>query len=235
MPPYIRKTKSLEAALVVPEWHLQRRDGRCLEGAGGSGRGRSVGQYGIAPEAGLGAGVPGLVRRSFGSEPLGSMSGLTASTVMGFWAALEEVYPETRQQRYWMHKTINVLNCLPKSAQPKAKQALHEIWQAQTQADLAILGTAIRVRGQQLCQFRLYSLVDQTLRARYQQIGNWSLPASRPASLTTVFLLMVAYLIRLVHCVATTNQPDTPLLFNYSNTRFGYNSGENGDDLNETA
>ena len=54
---------------------------------------------------------------------------------MGFWAALEEVYPETRQQRCWMHKTMNVLNCLPKSVQPKAKQALHNIWQAETQAD----------------------------------------------------------------------------------------------------
>jgi len=51
---------------------------------------------------------------------------------MGFWAALEEVYPETRQQRCWMHKTMNVLNCLPKSAQPKAKAALHSIWQAET-------------------------------------------------------------------------------------------------------
>jgi transposase-like protein len=54
---------------------------------------------------------------------------------MGFWAALEEVYPETRQQRCWMHKTMNVLNCLPKSAQPKAKQALHDIWQAETRVD----------------------------------------------------------------------------------------------------
>lgn len=54
---------------------------------------------------------------------------------MGFWAALEEVYPESRQQRCWMHKTMNVLNCLPKSLQPKAKQALHEIWQANTRAD----------------------------------------------------------------------------------------------------
>ena len=54
---------------------------------------------------------------------------------MGFWAALEEVYPETRQQRCWMHKTMNVLNCLPKSAQPKAKQALHNIWQAEIRAD----------------------------------------------------------------------------------------------------
>jgi len=54
---------------------------------------------------------------------------------MGFWAALEEVFPETRQQRCWMHKTMNVLNCLPKSSQPKAKQALHNIWQAETMAD----------------------------------------------------------------------------------------------------
>ena len=54
---------------------------------------------------------------------------------MGFRAALEEVYPETRQQRCWMHKTMNVLNCLPSSAQPKAKQALHNIWQSETQAD----------------------------------------------------------------------------------------------------
>jgi putative transposase len=54
---------------------------------------------------------------------------------MGFWAALDEVYPETRQQRCWMHKTMNVLNCLPKSGQAKAKQALHDIWQAATKAD----------------------------------------------------------------------------------------------------
>ncbi len=51
---------------------------------------------------------------------------------MGFWAALDEIYPTTRQQRCWMHKTMNVLNCLPKTAQPKAKQALHDIWQAET-------------------------------------------------------------------------------------------------------
>ena len=54
---------------------------------------------------------------------------------MGFWAALEEVYPESRHQRCWMHKTMNVLNCLPKSVQAKAKQALHAIWQAETKED----------------------------------------------------------------------------------------------------
>jgi putative transposase len=54
---------------------------------------------------------------------------------MGFWAALEEVFPATRQQRCWMHKTGNVLNALPKSSQPKAKRALHDIWQAATREE----------------------------------------------------------------------------------------------------
>jgi transposase-like protein len=54
---------------------------------------------------------------------------------LGFWAALEEVFPATRAQRCWMHKTGNVLNALPKSVQPKAKSALHEIWQAATRED----------------------------------------------------------------------------------------------------
>jgi putative transposase len=54
---------------------------------------------------------------------------------LGFWPALKEVYPETRQQRCWVHKVANVLNYLPKAGQPKAKAALQEIWMAQTQAD----------------------------------------------------------------------------------------------------
>lgn len=55
-----------------------------------------------------------------------------ADGAMGFWAAIEEVFPTTQSQRCWMHKTINVLNCLPKSSQPKAKERLHDIWQAET-------------------------------------------------------------------------------------------------------
>ena len=51
---------------------------------------------------------------------------------LGFWAALEEVFPSTRHQRCWVHKTANVLNYLPKSVQAKAKAALHEIWMAPT-------------------------------------------------------------------------------------------------------
>lgn len=53
---------------------------------------------------------------------------------LGFWAALDEIYPETRRQRCWFHKTGNVLNALPKSLQAKAKGDLHEIWMAPTRA-----------------------------------------------------------------------------------------------------
>ena len=53
---------------------------------------------------------------------------------LGFWAALDEVYPETCHQRCWVHKTANVLNYLPRSVQPKAKKALQEIWMAENRA-----------------------------------------------------------------------------------------------------
>ena len=59
----------------------------------------------------------------------------TGDGAMGFWAALEEVFPTTCQQRCWVHKTGNVLNYLPKRTQPKAKKMLHDIWQAETRAD----------------------------------------------------------------------------------------------------
>jgi hypothetical protein len=44
---------------------------------------------------------------------------------MGFWAVVREVWPETREQRCWVHRLVNVLDKLPKRLQPKAKQALH--------------------------------------------------------------------------------------------------------------
>jgi transposase-like protein len=173
VPPYVRKTQSLEAAL--PWLYL---------------KGVSTGEMSAAlevlvgPEAkGLSASTVSRLKRTWSEEyqawrevPLdrdrwvyvwadGVYSGLRAEQAklcaqswrevllklksrgmnaprlaigdgaMGFWAALEEVYPQTRQQRCWMHKTANVLNSLPKSLQPKAKQALHEIWQAETRED----------------------------------------------------------------------------------------------------
>jgi putative transposase len=51
---------------------------------------------------------------------------------LGFWKALHEVWPGTRQQRCWVHKTANVLNALPKSVHGKAKKDLHAIYQAES-------------------------------------------------------------------------------------------------------
>ena len=50
---------------------------------------------------------------------------------LGFWAAVRQVFPATREQRCWFHKIANVLNALPKSAQPAAKTALAQIWSAE--------------------------------------------------------------------------------------------------------
>src|SRR4051794_23599803 len=53
---------------------------------------------------------------------------------LGFWGALREVFPQTREQRCWFHKIANVLGALPKSAHPGAKKALAEIWNAEDRA-----------------------------------------------------------------------------------------------------
>jgi transposase-like protein len=50
---------------------------------------------------------------------------------LGFWGALREVFPETKEQRCWFHKIANVLAALPKSAHPGAKKTLAEIWNAE--------------------------------------------------------------------------------------------------------
>ncbi|MGD2115201.1 MAG: IS256 family transposase [Acidobacteriota bacterium] len=59
----------------------------------------------------------------------------TGDGALGFWKALRKVFGNTRQQRCWVHKTANVLNKMPKSLQPKAKQALHDIWMAETREE----------------------------------------------------------------------------------------------------
>jgi putative transposase len=55
----------------------------------------------------------------------------TGDGALGFWQALHQVWPKTRQQRCWVHKTANILNALPKSVHGKAKQDLHAIYEAE--------------------------------------------------------------------------------------------------------
>lgn len=58
----------------------------------------------------------------------------TGDGALGFWKALRQVYPSTREQRCWVHKTANVLDKLHKRVQSRAKELLHAIWMAPTRA-----------------------------------------------------------------------------------------------------
>jgi putative transposase len=65
-----------------------------------------------------------------------------ADGALGFWKAIDEIWPKARGQRCWVHKTMNVLNKLPSSLQMKAKRALQDIWMAETRktAEMAFDG-----------------------------------------------------------------------------------------------
>ena len=67
---------------------------------------------------------------------------------MGFWGALDQVFPTTRQQRCWLHKTFNILDKLPKSLQSKAKADVHNIWMAETKEEAGkAFGVPMIIRG----------------------------------------------------------------------------------------
>ena len=73
----------------------------------------------------------------------------TGDGALGFWKALEEVSPTTRHQRCTVHKTVNVLDKLPRSVQPAAKADLREVWTApdRTTAEAAIASFAEKYRA----------------------------------------------------------------------------------------
>ncbi len=54
---------------------------------------------------------------------------------LGFWGALREEFPQTREQRCWVHKTANILDKMPKSVQPDAKKLIHEMYLSPTLKD----------------------------------------------------------------------------------------------------
>src|SRR5450432_4136524 len=59
----------------------------------------------------------------------------TGDGALGFWKALKQVYPATRTQRCWVHKTVNVLDKLARGQQVSGKKMLHEIWMAATKEE----------------------------------------------------------------------------------------------------
>jgi transposase-like protein len=72
----------------------------------------------------------------------------TGDGSLGFWLALSKVFPSTRQQRCWAHKSMNVLDKLPKSEQPAAKSMLHQIWMAARREDaIKTFGRFLEVYG----------------------------------------------------------------------------------------
>lgn len=104
---------------------------------------------------------------------------------LGFWAALEEIFPGTQHQRCWVHKTRNVLNALPKSVQPKGKQALQEIWRAETK------GLAVKAFDVFLATYELkYPKATVCLQKdREELLRFYTFPAAHWPSLRTTNLI----------------------------------------------
>lgn len=72
-----------------------------------------------------------LKRRGLSTTP----SLAVGDGALGFWKALEEVFPKTRQQRCWVHKTANILDKLPKKIQPSAKEMIHQMYLSSEKSD----------------------------------------------------------------------------------------------------
>jgi transposase-like protein len=100
-----------------------------------------------------------------------------ADGALGFWQAIEEVWPKTRGQRCWVHKTVNVLNKLPKSQQSKAKRALQEIWMAETKKDALVAFDALVENTTRRSMARL---AEENLRSQYWPGLVWT-PGALPS------------------------------------------------------
>jgi len=59
----------------------------------------------------------------------------TGDGALGFWAALRDVFPGTKEQRCWVHATANVLDAMPKRVHPKAKTGIAKIYNASSRAE----------------------------------------------------------------------------------------------------
>ena len=104
-----------------------------------------------------------------------------ADGALGFWQAVEEVWPQTRGQRCWVHKTANVLNKLPNSQQPKAKRALQEIWMAETKTDaLAAFDAFVETWG-----VKYDKAVECLIKDRDALLGFYDFPAEHWKHLRT--------------------------------------------------
>ena len=100
---------------------------------------------------------------------------------MGFWSALDEVFPETRHQRCWIHKTSNVLNRLPKLLHVQVKKDLHQIWMAETRE----AANEAFDRFVQTYQDKYPKVVEILIKDRDELLAFYDFPAVHRQSLRT--------------------------------------------------
>jgi transposase-like protein len=100
---------------------------------------------------------------------------------LGFWGALREVFPETREQRCWVHKIANILDAMPSSLRPKVKAALHTIMNAENKeaADLAL------DRFQETYAAKYPKAADKLLKDRDVLLAHFDFPADHWIHLRT--------------------------------------------------
>lgn len=121
---------------------------------------------------------------SWGCEVGGLTTGpglATGDGALGFWKALAKCYPDTAHQRCWVHKTANVLSVLPKSVQPKVKEALHDIWMAETRED------ANKAFDRTLTRFQAKypGAMDKLVKDREELLAFYDFPAEHWVSIRT--------------------------------------------------
>ena len=100
---------------------------------------------------------------------------------LGFWGALREVFPETREQRCWVHKIANILDAVPSSLRPKVKAALHNIMNAENKeaADLAL------DRFEETYAAKYPKAADKLLKDREVLLAHFDFPAEHWIHLRT--------------------------------------------------
>jgi putative transposase len=112
-----------------------------------------------------------------------------ADGALGFWQAVEQVWPQTRGQRCWVHKTANVLNKLPKSQHSKAKRALQEIWMAETKKDaLAAFDVFVETWG-----VKYDKAVECLIKDRHALLAFYDFPAEHWKHLRTSNVIESAF------------------------------------------
>ena len=105
----------------------------------------------------------------------------TGDGALGFWKALRQVWPSTRQQRCWVHKTVNVLDKLPRGQQIPAKNILHEIWMSATKAD----ATKAMEKFAATCQAKYPKAVECLTKDKDELLAFYDFPAEHWQHLRT--------------------------------------------------